>query len=158
MLRCYALSVCLPLRILIFRAVPYEVQTYRGPDLSSLVHSIQRTSVYIRRTLQYSRNLVEIMLLFSILTAYSYYPFPRREIRTVLDLFYWGNVCNNYILACKCIRFLHSQLVIKSEKSYLSILVRPIGRCHWSIFGSWDSELWAYDQLCDRVQHHDCQR
>jgi hypothetical protein len=62
-------------------------------------------------------NTVEITLIFSILTAYSFYPFPRREIRTVLDLFYWGNLCNNYILACKCIRFVHSQLVMKQRES-----------------------------------------
>jgi len=46
-------------------------------------------------------SIFQITVMFSILESSSYQPFPKRENQSVLDLFYWGNLCNNYILACK---------------------------------------------------------
>lgn len=38
-------------------------------------------------------------LMFSVLLPVHFTFFPRRPIKTVLDLFYWGNLLNNYIMA-----------------------------------------------------------
>jgi hypothetical protein len=48
-------------------------------------------------------NVLQITVLFSVLHEYSYCLFPKREIETALDLLYWGNICNNYALACTCL-------------------------------------------------------
>jgi hypothetical protein len=42
---------------------------------------------------------VQTALLYSLLIPNDYVLFPRREIRSLTDLFYWGNLCNNYLMA-----------------------------------------------------------
>jgi hypothetical protein len=42
---------------------------------------------------------VQTSLLYSILIPNDYVLFPRREIRSLTDLFYWGNLFNNYLMA-----------------------------------------------------------
>lgn len=46
-------------------------------------------------------SMVVLSMLLSVLVPRSYNLFPRKEIVSFSDLFYWGNICNNYVLACK---------------------------------------------------------
>jgi hypothetical protein len=42
---------------------------------------------------------VQVALLFSVLIPYNYRLFPRRDLQSPLDLFYWGNIGNNFLMA-----------------------------------------------------------
>jgi hypothetical protein len=42
---------------------------------------------------------LQTVVLFSILISYKYRIFPSRKIQSLADLFYWGNLCNNYLMA-----------------------------------------------------------
>ena len=55
----------------------------------------EQWQIFIRLLL----NTLQITVLFSILTACSYQPLPRHPINSILDVFYWGNLGNNYLLA-----------------------------------------------------------
>lgn len=57
-----------------------------------------RTEIF-QRTVHFARMFVESSILYSILLPCDYHPFPQREIHNVLDLFYWGNLGNNFLVA-----------------------------------------------------------
>jgi hypothetical protein len=44
-------------------------------------------------------GLVETTLLLNFLNASDYAPFPRKEIQSIFDFLYWGNLINNFLLA-----------------------------------------------------------
>jgi hypothetical protein len=52
-----------------------------------------------RKAIQCNVLFLQTMVFFSVLAPYNYRIFPTRTIHSPLDLFYWGNLCNNYILA-----------------------------------------------------------
>jgi hypothetical protein len=43
-------------------------------------------------------GLVETTLLLNFLNASDYAPFPRKEIQSIFDFLYWGNLINNLLL------------------------------------------------------------
>jgi hypothetical protein len=51
------------------------------------------------RVISFASLFVQTTLLYSVLIPNNYVLFPRREIRSLMDLFYWGNLCNNYVMA-----------------------------------------------------------
>jgi hypothetical protein len=44
-------------------------------------------------------GILETTLLLNIILANSHSPFPKKDLDSVLDLFYWGNLLNNLVLA-----------------------------------------------------------
>jgi len=51
------------------------------------------------RAVSFVSLFVQTTLLYSLLLPYNYSPLPSREIQGLLDLFYWGNLGNNYLMA-----------------------------------------------------------
>lgn len=52
-----------------------------------------------QRGVHFARMFVETSILYSILLPSFYHPFPRRDVRNLFDLFYWGNLGNNFLVA-----------------------------------------------------------
>jgi hypothetical protein len=44
-------------------------------------------------------SFLEVTLLLNWLVAFAYAPFPKKDIHTILDYFYWGNLLNNWAVA-----------------------------------------------------------
>jgi hypothetical protein len=53
----------------------------------------------VRKAIRCNLLFLQTVVLFSILISYNYRLFPSREIQSTADLFYWGNLCNNYLMA-----------------------------------------------------------
>ena len=52
------------------------------------------------RLLHFARVFLEATLLFSFMIPYNYLPFPyRRPVHHWYEFLYWGNLCNNFIMA-----------------------------------------------------------
>jgi hypothetical protein len=56
-------------------------------------------TILLSRSLSMARLFVQSMVLYSLLLPCSYNMFPRRRVEGLWDLFYWGNLLNNYIMA-----------------------------------------------------------
>lgn len=52
-----------------------------------------------QRTIHFARVFVEVAVLYSLMAPCDFILLPRREIYNVLDLFYWGNLLNNFLMA-----------------------------------------------------------
>jgi hypothetical protein len=53
----------------------------------------------VRKAIRCTLLFLQTVLLFSVLISYNYRIFPSREIQSPADLFYWGNLCNSYLMA-----------------------------------------------------------
>jgi hypothetical protein len=51
------------------------------------------------RVASFASLFVQTALLYSLLIPNNYVLFPRRETGSLMDLFYWGNLLNNYVMA-----------------------------------------------------------
>lgn len=47
------------------------------------------------------KALAMLSVLLGLVIHFDFEVFPRKEIKTFWDLFYWRNLCNNYVMACK---------------------------------------------------------
>jgi hypothetical protein len=52
-----------------------------------------------RKAIRCSVVFLQTMVFFSVLIPYNYQIFPKETIHSPPDLFYWGNLCNNYSVA-----------------------------------------------------------
>jgi hypothetical protein len=52
-----------------------------------------------RRLGHFGKSFIETVILCSLLVPRDYRLFPQREIQSLVDLFYWGNICNNFLMA-----------------------------------------------------------
>jgi hypothetical protein len=70
-------------------------------EFDSKTHELvpAKRSQLIRRAIRCNILLFQTVTLFSTLISYNYRVFPSREIQSPADLFYWGNLCNNYLMA-----------------------------------------------------------
>ena len=50
-------------------------------------------------------SATKVAVLLGLMSHYSYELFPRKQVYKFVDLFYWGNLMNNYAMACKCVVF-----------------------------------------------------
>jgi len=57
------------------------------------------TQEAIGRLVKFGRIFLETTILYSVLLPANYKIFPHREIHSIVDLAYWGNICNNYCMA-----------------------------------------------------------
>lgn len=57
------------------------------------------TKYLISQTLKFLILFAEISVVFSILIPLDYQVFSQKEITSLTDLFYWGNLGNNYVMA-----------------------------------------------------------
>jgi hypothetical protein len=53
----------------------------------------------VRKAIQCNFLFLQTVVVGSILISYNYQVFPSRQIQSPTDLFYWGNLCNNYLMA-----------------------------------------------------------
>jgi hypothetical protein len=53
----------------------------------------------VRKAIRCNLLFLQTVVLFSVLISYNYRVFPSREIQSPVDLFYWGNLCNSYLMA-----------------------------------------------------------
>jgi len=73
------------------------VQFEFDPDTHEAVPFTAKRAV--SKTTKTTRLFLEASILYSILLPYDFSVFPRRTIRHPLDLFHWGNIANNWIMA-----------------------------------------------------------
>jgi hypothetical protein len=53
----------------------------------------------VRKAIRCNFLFLQTVVVLSILISYNYRAFPSRQIQSPADLFYWGNLCNNYLMA-----------------------------------------------------------
>jgi len=53
----------------------------------------------IEKILHFMRIFLETTLLYCLLLPFDYKPCPSRDVRCLVDLFFWGNVANNFLMA-----------------------------------------------------------
>jgi hypothetical protein len=53
----------------------------------------------VRKAIRCNFLFLQTVLLFSVLLSCNYRILPSREIQSLADLFYWGNLCNSYLMA-----------------------------------------------------------
>jgi hypothetical protein len=56
-------------------------------------------SIFMSKSRSFLSVLVQTSLLYSLLLPFDYKVAPQREIRTLFDLYYWGNLVNAYLMA-----------------------------------------------------------
>ena len=61
-----------------------------------------------RKSIRLLSTFIEVTLLLNFAVSFSFVPFPKREIQTVGDYFFWGNLLNNFTLAYLAGNFLES--------------------------------------------------
>lgn len=47
------------------------------------------------------KALIMLSVLLGVMVHCDFELFQRKEVQSFWDLFYWGNLCNNYAMACK---------------------------------------------------------
>lgn len=76
--------------------IPLNFDSKTGKLVRATSHEL-RTKLY-----QLGLTFAVTVLLFNILEETNYAPFPvKRPANSFFDLFYWGNILNNYAVACK---------------------------------------------------------
>jgi Membrane bound O-acyl transferase family len=70
----------------------------------------------VKRAIRVHVVLLQTSLFFSILIPCNYQLFPRRDIGSLSDLFYWGNIANGYVLASL------TSLILESSAAGLGLL------------------------------------
>ena len=48
-----------------------------------------------------TKAMTILSIMLGITIHYNFEMFEKREVTSFLDLFYWKNLCNNYVMACK---------------------------------------------------------
>jgi hypothetical protein len=72
-------------------SIPFNFSPHTQNPQRLTRKEVWRKLVFIARTFS------EASLLYSLLLPFHYQPFPSRKLQSLLDLFYWGNLINNFL-------------------------------------------------------------
>jgi hypothetical protein len=117
--------------------------------------------IFVAKTKRFLTAFMQTSLLYSLLMPFDYSVAPRRDIRSVVDLFHWGNLVNAYLMA-----LLTSVILEGKDPLFLIGMLSPcllistcivatsrrshwIGYSHISLYWNDDAELFrvAHDPI-----------